>query len=150
MILVWTDVLPSDPAKSCPPTEPTDHASLSPSEYPRHYLQPCHTSRLAPSGMSSRRSCSKRDRHPYAKHPSTHATHHLIELLDTNHVQILGPQTHSLQDKEAPKVRREEGLEACRADACIVTTTASAESRRSHRLLHAEDIRSGVGNMPTI
>jgi hypothetical protein len=80
----------------------------------------------------------------------THATRLLIELLDTNHVQILGPQAHSLQDQEAPEVRGEESFKTRRHDKRILTTVAIAKSRRRHRLLHPQDIRSGVGDMLTI
>jgi len=82
--------------------------------------------------------------------PRTHATRLLIELLDTHHVQILGPQAHGLQDKEAPKVRGEASIKAHRHSARIITTAAIAESRRSHRLLHAEDVRPGVGDVSAV
>jgi hypothetical protein len=139
-IQIWADVPPRDPAESCPHAEPTSHLSPSTPDHPRP--SPCRTSRLARNGMSSHRCCSKRDRPPYAKLHPAHATGHLIELLDTNHVQILGPQTYSLQDKKAPKVRREESFQIRRHNARILTTAAIEEPRRGHCVLHIEDVRS--------
>ena len=135
------------------PTMP--HRHLHPPITPDTHPHPprCHTSTRAQSGTSSRRSSSKRDQHPYAKlHPAARTRHGPSNpcLLDTHHIQILGPKTHILQDKEAPKVRREESRPTRRHIACVFTAAAIAEPRGSHRLLYAQDVRSRVGHMSAV
>jgi hypothetical protein len=131
---------------------PPNRPSLESSYYPRPTPQPspCHISVQAPNGTSSRRCCSKPAQHPYGIFHPAHATRLLIELLDTNHVQIHSPEAHGIQDKEAPKIRREESVQAYRHDSCVITAAAIPRPRRSDCYIHTQDIRPRIRNMSTI
>lgn len=159
-VLAWTDVLPSDPAKSCPPTEPTGHRpclivtfTLPLPQTPTHTRHDAilrHERRVVRAVVAPPQSATN-IRMPSSTLPHARDTASSNPcLLDTHHIQILGPKTHILQDKEAPKVRREESRPTRRHIACVFTAAAIPEPRGSHRLLYAQDVRSRVGHMSAV
>jgi hypothetical protein len=79
--------------------------------------------------MSSRRSSSKRDQQAYGGLYLTHVPP-LISLLDTHNLQIHRPKTHILENKEAPKIRREESREPSRTDNTGILPTTALGSKR--------------------
>lgn len=60
-------------------------------------------------------------------------------IVDTHHIQVHRPEALGFKDKEARKVRREAGGEACRQVEDIVAPT-TIEPPGSHSDIRVEDI----------
>lgn len=74
---------------------------------------------------------------------------HLITPTDPHHLQVLGTHAYTLQDLQAPEVRRKTGGQACH-DYALHLPPASPEARRADRDLHPQNVRCCLGHMSAV